>query len=90
MFALSGVHASVRARFRARPGQPAMEFDMASDERSKMEQEQKPDNVRQFVPRNAASASKNKDGPSGYAGLDSLRRDQGVLDDDDDPGPSAA
>lgn len=63
---------------------------MASDERSKTEQEQKPDNVRQLIPRNAASASKNREGSSDSVGPISFPSDCGRLDNDDDPGPAAA
>jgi hypothetical protein len=56
---------------------------MAIDERVK-EQERAPNNVRPFIPRTAVPASKTEQGSS------LLARGRSMVDNDDDPGPSAA
>jgi hypothetical protein len=56
---------------------------MAIDERVK-EQEQVSSNVRPFIPRTSVPASKTKQGS------DPLARGRNMVDNDDDPGPSAA
>lgn len=62
--------------------------DMAIDEGAK-EQDQVSSNVRPFVPRAATSALKTERGRSPFV-RDRNVVDNDVVDNDDDPGPSAA
>ncbi len=63
---------------------------MAIDERAKTQERWESSNVRPFIPRAASSAPHNKEGAPVSARTRSLSRDRNVIDDDDDPGPSAA
>jgi hypothetical protein len=63
---------------------------MPLDDRAK-EQDQKPTNVRQFIPRGSSSLPKAEQRPGPLENPDPLEKQPGMLDnDDDDPGPSAA
>lgn len=62
---------------------------MTMDERAK-KQERPTSNVRPFIPRTALSAAKAKEGLPPVAGAGARARGCNVVDNDDDPGPSAA